>query len=91
MEHSMLKGFLYAKLGDKEKISCDKFIEEMADYFDVEEISEQDVREAVGELIKEKYVLYGELDGKIVATTPSHLTPEPAPKSSLKSDKGDTK
>lgn len=80
----MLKGFLYAELGDREEINCDGFIEEMADYFDVEEISEEEVREAVSDLIKEEYVLYGETDKKIVATIPDHLTP------SKESKEGDT-
>ena len=76
MEHEMLKGFLYSELGDREEVSCEKFIRAMADYFDVEEITEQDVRDAVADLIKEQYILYGDMDKKIVATTPDHLNPE---------------
>jgi len=84
VEHEMLKGFLYSELGGRDEINCDTFIEEMADYFNVEEISEQDVREAVADLIKEGYVLYGTMDKQIVATTPDHLTPSGA------SEEGDT-
>lgn len=72
----MLKGFLYGELGHKEETKCNEFIEQMADYFDVEEITEQDVRDAVADLIKEEYVLYGQMDQNIVATTPDHLTAE---------------
>jgi hypothetical protein len=75
MEHEMLKGFLYAKLGDRSEIKLDRFIEQMTEFFDVEEITEEDVREAVGDLIKEEYVLYGEIDKKIVGTVPDSLTP----------------
>lgn len=74
MNNEMLKGFLYSRLGKRDAINCDKFIEEMAEYFDVNEITEKDVREAVGDLIKEEYVLYGEIDHHIVATTPNSLS-----------------
>lgn len=76
MNHEMLKGFLYARLGHRAETNCESFIEGMADYFDVEEITEQDVREAVADLIKEQYVIYGQMDQNIVATTPEHLTPD---------------
>jgi hypothetical protein len=72
----MLKGYLYGELGHTEEIKAEKFIEQMADYFDAKEITEQDVREAVGDLIQEQYVIYGRIDQQIVATTPDHLTPE---------------
>jgi hypothetical protein len=76
VNEDMLKGFLYAEFRNHGYHDCDGFIEDMADYFDVEEIQEQDVREAVGDLIKEGYLIYYDKGNSIEATTPDHLTPE---------------
>lgn len=58
MNADMLKGFIYRELGDYAAYDLNRFIEDMTGYFDVKEIQEEDVREAVGDLIEEGYLIY---------------------------------